>query len=259
MTPTLRVWRTLIRGSFLEMVRRKELYVLVILTVLMVVGAYSFTFFGVSGLEIFVKDMAFTAVGLFSTILGVTIATRQIPEEISRRTIYPLLARPISRAQLLTGKFVASWVLTLASFALLLGVSLLVLTLLRLPLKVILIQYIWLKAVSFLWLSAICICLSVYVSSSAAFTLGLLLALGSGAFTRSFLLAYGDGVPILNWLIAILYGFLPHFTLFDIARKVVYGWDPIAWWIPLALTVYGIAISAFWLKLALNRFEKMAL
>jgi Cu-processing system permease protein len=258
MTPTIKVCRSLIRSGLLETVRRKEVYVLIILTALMVLGAYSFTFFGVSGLDIFVKDMAFTTVGLFSTILGVAIATRQIPEEISRRTIYPLLARPITRGQLLFAKFLASWVMTMLCFLLLMGMSLLVLLALRLPLKPIFFQYLWLKAISFFWLSSVCICISVYVSAGAAFTLGLLLALGSAAFTRTFLLTIGSGAPAANWLVAIGYGFMPHYALFDISRKVVYAWDPIQWWIPAVLTLYGVIISAFWLWVAWLRFRKMA-
>ena len=73
---TLQVCKALTVAALLEATRRKDLYILLVLTVLMVVGAYSFTWFGVSGLDIFVKDMAFTCVGLFSTILGVLVRSR---------------------------------------------------------------------------------------------------------------------------------------------------------------------------------------
>jgi len=259
MTDTRAVCRALIRSGILETLRRRELYVLVLLMALLVLGAYSFTFFGVSGLDIFVKDMAFTAVGLFSTILAVAMATRQIPEELSRRTIYPILARPISRSQLLVGKFLAAWVMSLLSFLLMVLVAVSLLLVLGLPLKPLFFQYVFLKAIALLWLCAFCTCLSVTVSPSAALVLGLLLTIGSGAFTRTFLLTFGAGGPVVNWLVAVVYGFLPHYALFDSTSKLVYGWDPMPWWIVGALTLYGVVMSGFWLWVAWLRFRRQAL
>jgi ABC-type transport system involved in multi-copper enzyme maturation permease subunit len=258
-TSTLKVCRALIRAGFLETLRRRELYVLGVLTALLVFGAYSFAFFGVTGLDIFVKDMAFTAVGLFSTILGVAIATRQIPEELSRRTIYPLLARPITRGQLLLGKFLTAWCMSLLCFGIMTAIAVAVLLVLRLPLKPIFFQYLYLKGLGLFWLCAFCTCLSVSLSPSAAFTLGLLLTIGSGAFTRTLLLTFGSGSAALNWLIATLYGFLPHYALFDTTSKLVYGWNPIPIGVVLALTVYSLASGAFWLWLAWLRFRRQAL
>lgn len=259
MTDTRKVCRALIRSGLLETLRRRELYVLVVLMALLVLGAYSFTFFGVSGLDIFVKDMAFTAVGLFSTILGVAIATRQIPDELSRRTIFPLLARPISRSQLLVGKFLSSWVMSALSFLVMLVIAVVLLLVLRLPLKPIFFQYVFLKLLGLLWLCAFCTCLSVSLSPSAALVLGLLLTIGSGAFTRTFLLTFGAGGTAVNWLVAVVYGFLPHYALFDSTSKLVYGWDLMPWWVVGALTLYSVLMSGFWLWMAWLRFRRMAL
>ena len=141
-TATWRVCRALLVAGLLETIRRRDVYVVLVLTALMVTGAYSFTFFGVSGLEIFVKDMAFTAVGLFSTILAVTIAARQVPEELQRRTIYPLLARPVNRWQLLLGKWLSAWATSSLCFLLLCATALVLLLVLQLPVGAILWQYV---------------------------------------------------------------------------------------------------------------------
>ena len=94
---TFKIANALIVASLLEALRRKDIYVVLILTVLMTAGAWMFGFFGVRGLEVFIRDVTFSAIGIFSTVLAVMLAARQIPEEVQRRTIYPLLARPISR------------------------------------------------------------------------------------------------------------------------------------------------------------------
>jgi ABC-type transport system involved in multi-copper enzyme maturation permease subunit len=100
--------------AVLDALRRKDLYLMAILCGLMIAAGRLFAALGVWGLETFVKDVTFTAVSLCSVLLCILLAARQVPEEISRRTLYPLLARPIGRGELLLGKFLGtvlmSWV-----------------------------------------------------------------------------------------------------------------------------------------------------
>ena len=259
MNQTLTICQSLIRTGILETVRRKEAWVVLCLTLLLTFGAYTFTFFGVNGLDIFVKVMALTAVGLFTTIIGAVIATRQIPDDISRRTIFPILSRPISRDQYVIARAIAAWVMTALCFLMMTTVVTLLLAALKLTFGIIFLQYIWLKLMAIMWLSAIGVFLSVTLSQSAAFTLCLMLALGSGAFSRTLLLTVGEGNAVVNWVITFLYGFLPHYALFDTTGKVIYGWQPIPALVVIALTVYAVAISGFWLYLATRRFRGQSL
>lgn len=258
MTRTVQVCRAMLVSGVLETVRRRDLYVVLILTVSMVLGAYSFSFFGVSGLKVFVKDMAFTCVGLFSTIVGVIIAGRQLPEEIQRRTIYPLLARPISRWQLLVGKFVSAWLTSCLCFLALTGIATVLLLLMRVPLTAIFFQYIVLKCFSFLWLCGFTIFLSVYMSQGAAVTVGLLLAMGSGAFTRAYLL-FANAPSPLKPLFVVVYGLFPNYNLFDLTKKLVYDWPTIPLRDIVFLFFYGVLIGFFWLRIGWLRFRHQAL
>ena len=257
MTRTVQVCKALLVAGVLETIRRRDLYVVLILMVFMVLGAYSFSFFGVSGLQVFVKDMAFTCVGLFSTIVGVIIAARQVPEEIQRRTIYPLLARPISRWQLLVGKLVSAWLTSCLCFLVLTGIATLLLLLMRVPLTAIFFQYVFLKCCSFLWLCGFTIFLSIYMSQGAAITIGILLAMGSGAFTRAYLLFANVPTP-LKPLLMIVYGLFPNYTLFDLTKKLVYDWPPIPFRDLAFLLVYGAVSGLFWLRMGWLRFRHQA-
>jgi|688.fasta_scaffold69921_4 ABC-type transport system involved in multi-copper enzyme maturation permease subunit len=259
MNQTLVICKSLIRTGLLETFRRKEAWVVIFLTILMTFGAYTFTFFGVSGLDIFVKDMALTAVGLFTTIIGSVIATRQIPDDISRRTIFPILSRPITRDQYVIARAIAAFVMTSLCFVMMTTVVTLLLAALKLTFGLIFLQYIWLKLMAVMWLSAFGVFLSVTLSQSAAFTMCFVLALGSGAFSRTLLLTVGEGNPVVNWVITFLYGFLPHYALFDTTGKVIYGWKPIPAMIVVSLTIYAISITAFWLFLATRKFRGQSL
>ena len=102
-----RLWLSLARAVILESLRRKDLYVVGILGFLLMVSAGTLGFFGLQGLETFAKDLATTVLGLFSTIVAVLTGSRLMPDEIRNRTLYPLLARPMSRFDLIMGKFLA--------------------------------------------------------------------------------------------------------------------------------------------------------
>ena len=90
-------YKPLARSVLLESLRRKDLWVVAILGFVIIIAASTLGFFGFDGLEIFAKDLAVTVLGLFSTIITVLTACRLIPDEIKNRTLYPLLARPITR------------------------------------------------------------------------------------------------------------------------------------------------------------------
>ncbi len=254
----MQVCHALAIAGLLETIRRKDLYVVLILMVLMVLGASTFRVFGVRGLEIFIKDVAFLAIGVLSTVLTVLIAARQLPDEVQRRTIYPLLARPITRGQLLIGKWLVAFVTAGLCFLVLAGSAWMLLLVLGIPLKPIFGQYLLLKLMGIGWLCALVVALSVYLTPAANVTISLILAFGSGLFNRLLLMAHwerGLDALWLNWL----FGLMPHYDFFDMSQKVVYDWEPIAWWVIGAMGVYALTSGSFYLLLGWLRFRKQVL
>jgi ABC-type transport system involved in multi-copper enzyme maturation permease subunit len=224
MTRTLQITRALMTAGLLETLRRKDLYVVLILTLLLTLGASAFRAFGVQGLEIFVKDVALTAIGVMTTILTVLIAARQIPEEMQRRTIYPLMARPITRGQLLLGKWATATMTASLCFVSLALTTLGLLLTLGVGVKPIFVQYVILKLLGIGWLCAMVLALSLYMTPAANVTLSLILAFGSGLFGRLLLMAHWEHDLSALWL-NLLYGVLPHYDYFDMSKKVVFDWD----------------------------------
>lgn len=255
---TWQVCRATATAALLETIRRKELYVVLILMTLMVLGASAFRIFGVSGLEIFVKDVTFLAIGALTTVLTVLIAARQLPDEAQRRTIYPLLARPITRGQLLLGKWLAAFLMAGMSFLTLAGAAYGLLLLLGIPLKPIFGQYLLLKLMGIGWLCALVMALSVYLTPAANITLSLILAFGSGLFGRLLLMSHWEHGLNALWL-NLLYGVLPHYDLFDMGQKVVYDWSPVPWWVVGAMGVYALTSGALYLLLGWLRFRRQTL
>jgi hypothetical protein len=94
----------------LEMYRRKEFYVLFILTVLICLIMGSINIFNDKQIIRYLKELCLLLIWISSLIIAITTTARQIPAEKEQRTLLPLLAKPLSRTQLILGKFLGCWI-----------------------------------------------------------------------------------------------------------------------------------------------------
>jgi ABC-type transport system involved in multi-copper enzyme maturation permease subunit len=245
--------------AILDALRRKDLYVMAILCGLMIAVGRVFAMIGVWGLEVFIKDVTFTAVSLCSVVLCILLAARQVPEEISRRTLYPLLARPIGRGELLLGKFLGTLVMSWAALLLASGVALLSLASLHFSLGPVVVQYLLLRALSLAPIAALTICLSLYLTPSAAVLVSALLTFGTSTLARASSLVGGDTGPVAGAALRILEFVMPRLDLFDLGKKAAYGWPPVAGWVIGGMIVYALIYTALPFTVAAARFRRMAL
>ncbi len=108
-----------------ELYRRKDFYVLFVLTALLTLMMASINFFHSSGIVRILKDVCLLLIWISALVIAITTTARQIPAERENRTIFPLLAKPVSRAQVVLGKFAGCWLacgLALLVFYLFFGV-----------------------------------------------------------------------------------------------------------------------------------------
>src|ERR1051325_11198244 len=83
-----------------ELYRRKDFYVLFFLTALLTGVMWCMRFFNDDRIIRYIKEVCLLLVWLSSLVIAITTAARQIPFERETRTIFPLLAKPISRWQI---------------------------------------------------------------------------------------------------------------------------------------------------------------
>lgn len=105
MISPLRVW-AIGRNTVREAIRNKLLYTLLFFAIVMIgtgviVGSISY----VEGSRI-LQDVGLASIRLFSTGIAIFVGVGLIHGEVSRRTIYTILSKPVSRAEFLVGKFV---------------------------------------------------------------------------------------------------------------------------------------------------------
>ncbi len=250
----VRAWKTLARGVLLESIRRKDLWVVAILGFLIILAAGALGFFGISGLEVFAKDLAFTVLGMFSTVVAVLTGSRVLPEEIRNRTLYPLLARPVSRLDLLMGKLIGAILVTWVAFGLLASLTAVALAGFHVHFEWIMAQYVLAKLMGLALTCAVSLALSTAMTPQAGATLGFVLAFGSGLIVRGLVLAFPASSPTQQLLFKAVNGLVPQFGLFDLgARAANSGWAPVPAWVLGSLAAYllvygGAMVALSWLK-----------
>jgi ABC-type transport system involved in multi-copper enzyme maturation permease subunit len=92
-----------------ELYRRKDFYVLFILTIVICVIMASVNIFKDNQIVRYLKELCLLLVWISSLVIAITTTARQIPQERENRTLLPLLAKPLSRTQLIFGKFLGCW------------------------------------------------------------------------------------------------------------------------------------------------------
>src|SRR4029079_11990002 len=90
---------------FKESVRDKVLYSIVLFAVLIIAASLLIGQL-TAGQEVkIIKDLGLSAISLFGHFIAIFIGIGLVSKEIERRSIYALLAKPMSRTELLVGKF----------------------------------------------------------------------------------------------------------------------------------------------------------
>src|SRR5215471_15145704 len=87
----------------------KDFYVLFVMTAVLTLLMASVNFFHDAKVVRVLKDVCLLLIWISALVIAITTTARQIPAEREQRTIFPLLAKPVSRAQVVMGKFAGCW------------------------------------------------------------------------------------------------------------------------------------------------------
>lgn len=245
-------FKGMVWGTILESLRRKDIYVLLILSLVVLGGASMLNFFSLGGMDRFLKDIGLTIIQACVVILAVMATARQLPNEIENRTIYPLLAKPMSRAEFLLGKFGGSLLLSLFVLLLFSLEFFIAVKIIGGTVGPVFFQYILCQFFSLSLVVALTLFLSLILTYGANVTITLILIFCSSLFSRIVNLLYFEvesssafAASIIKWI----YYFIPHFDLFDMSGKVVHNWEPVSAlglaWLFLYAVLYSFVLITF--------------
>jgi Cu-processing system permease protein len=245
-----------------EMIRRKDFYVLFVLTALLTLVMASVNIFDDREIVRYLKEICLLLIWISSLVIAIATAARQIPAEKESRTVFPLLAKPVTRAQLLLGKFLGCWLacgLALVVFYLFFGAV------------AASREHAWPlasygQALVLHW-AALAIVIALTLAGS------IVLAAPSSTVTIVFVLVAGilllgghlDKVALRTegWSGLLLYGVyfvIPHLELFANVRDlIIHDWPLVPWLVWLGALVYAAVYSSAFLLGAWLLFRRRAL
>jgi ABC-type transport system involved in multi-copper enzyme maturation permease subunit len=250
------------RSVLIEAMRRKEIYVIVLACVALIALVMTMDFFELEGLTKFYREIALKTMSTATAITVVVLASRQLPREFETRTIYPLLAKPITRVTFLLGKLVGVMGAAAFCFGLFMLVYVVGTYLLGGGIPwVLFFQYILLQMVMMLVLATLSFWLSMVFTLDAAMVMGLLFFAIASLYSSIIVYLYETATAFGKVMITVMNYVIPQLVLFDLSEKAVHSaqWpalDPVTM---VYLVLYGLVFSSIYFGVSVLLFRRRAL
>lgn len=219
-------------NSFKEVVRQPFYYILLFSGCFILFMSFMFTFFAFGEEIRMVKDMAISTITLCGLLTGILSSSVLITNEFKRKTILALLSKPITRVQIVLGKFLG---IAAAVIVLILLQATFLEVLIKLDqvigfsnlepsldmkgsaqmLDSYCLQGIYFSLLQVLMITSISIILSVYLNASA--NLIVCFAVFTLSHIISYLFSVSEKVPKgVNFIVKICYVIFPNFSNLNI-------------------------------------------
>jgi len=251
----VKTW-AVVANTFREAIRDKVLYNLVFFA-LLVMGASVVIGNMTLGETIkIILDLSLAAMSVFGLLIAIFVGIGLVHKEIQRRTLYMLLARPISRRNFVIGKYLGLMLVIALNVAIMTAALLVLMALYSengnfggvfVAVLLILVELMVVTAVAVLF------------STFSTPTLSAMLTLGVwviGRFSSDLVeFARRTEAPVARSLVTVIHYVLPNLEKFDVKHLVVYNMAIEPAYIGGAL-LYGLLYIVFLIGLAAVIFER---
>ena len=101
----MRAIKAIAVNTFKEAVRNKILYNLIFFALIMMAFSLVLDQATIGQRNKIIKDLGLASINLFGVIIAIVVGINLVYKELEKRTIYPLLAKPVRRSSFLVGKY----------------------------------------------------------------------------------------------------------------------------------------------------------
>jgi Cu-processing system permease protein len=249
---------TIAHNTLREALRERLLYNLVVFAVLLVAGSLTISQLTLGEQFRIVANIGSSATQVFGTLIAVFLGVGLVTREMDRRTCYPVLARPVSRAGFVAGKYLgllATLALNVGLMALTTGAVLFLYQGAQHASPAAFAATFLLTFVQLALVGALAVLFSTFSTAtlSAIFTLTVIGAGWLFGEVRPFWLASSQ--VELKELIRVLDVLLPNMSLLDLKESLTYG-DPVAAGSVALRALYGAGYAGVVLALAALVFSR---
>ncbi len=248
---------TVARLVWIEGLRRKDAYILLVLLGILLLALSMYDAPVDMPVGRYMLDAGLLMTWIFSLVLTVILAARQVPADLASGMAAAVLSKPLDRTGWLIGKWVGVWsVVTATTLVFYAAVAALGLARGGMVFSAVWVQALGLHIGALALVSALALALSTRLTAGAAITVGLI---GAGV-CWGFLPTIGEQAAISGGLggtvLQGLYFALPHLEVLDLRRRLVHAWGPAPGGIVALSAVYAIAWTVLGLLLARLGFRR---
>lgn len=242
-------------NAFRESLRDKILYNLVLFAGLLIGLSVLLADLSITEHHKVMADMGLAAINLIGVIIAIFVGISLVNKEIERRTIYTIMARPISRTFFIMGKYLGLALTLFVNMAIMWAVFLLTLWLYHVPIHPSLFQAVALIFVEILVVTAVALFFSTFTSTtlSAIFTLGLYVIGHLTADLRSMVANSESGA--VKAVVDLLYYLCPNLEMLNIKGQAAVGVAAAPEYVLMA-SLYGLVYAGFLLTGACLVFQQ---
>ena len=213
------------QATLKEFVRGKMLYTLLACGIALTSLGVLFGSVSIGQQEIVLKDFGLFSISLLSVSFVVIAGPIMLHKELALKTIYTLLARPVSRSQFILGKFIGVYLSGL-TFIIVLAIILIGVTSLLEPGP----DFALLQALVYIAMELLLICSVMIFFSAILITPALsgILTLATFLIGRSssyllYFIKSGELTPNASFVLRALYKAVPDFESLQVANTAVFG------------------------------------
>lgn len=211
------------RLTLVESARRQGFLVLLLLALALLLGATALARFDQQVQRKMLADLCLAAIFLMSSLITVTTIVPLLPGEMEHKTLYPVLAKPVTRWQLVAGKYLGGMTAVGA------GMAAMTVAVALLEWRYVgrvdaalgfVVPFYFLEAAI---LGAVALWLSTFLSVPMAWFLSLLVCLLGNVKTSLYGSLMGQPQPVWNKAaISVLYTLLPDLASFNFGDALVH-------------------------------------
>jgi ABC-type transport system involved in multi-copper enzyme maturation permease subunit len=242
-------------NTFRENLRDKILYNLLVFSLLLIGASTLLSTLTIVEQKKIVTDMGLAAINVIGVIISIFVGIGLVSKEIERRTIYTILARPLSRLQFILGKYLGLVLTLLTNVMIMLTVFLVTLLANRVPIHATLLQAIELIVVELLIVTALAMLFSTFSSPTLSATMAL------GLYIVGHLTADLKGIAekshneMVKVIMTSLYYLCPNLEILNIKGQAASG-SPVALSYQATATLYGLFYTGILLVAACAIFQR---
>lgn len=246
------------KTTILENSRKQVFHVVTILTLTVVCASVLLSFFTLGVQVKILKDLCMTSILFCGGILAVALAATAIPGEVESRTCHPVLARPITRMQLVLGKYIGTLATVYIGLTVI-GLAFAALLAARHGLDALIILALGYAMLEVAVVAAIAMCFSVFTTPAVSVMVSFMLfVVGSVKIGYFKPLCEGIVNPLAKSAAFGLYHLLPNLESFNFKDALVHKLPvPDAYLVQVA--IYGVCYAALVLTITSWGFARKEL